>query len=151
MPQIGTRRPLIIRKNNFVSSAENQNPSNTDTRALMTQPREGIPVKLIKQESQERLLNRTLKVSNLNLQSNQKYGSVESSSHAISQSKLAQLLEPSLNSTMRSREDPLDSAIVKNINKTKKKLDSARRSRIQQIKESAVNTNSSNEDLLQLE
>lgn len=50
---------------------------------------------------------------------------------------------------MKSRED-FDIAKVKNINKTKKKLDSARRSRIQQIKDT-INTNSSNEDLLNLE
>lgn len=64
----------------------------------------------------------------------------------MSQERLKHLVDPSLNSTLRSREDRPDSAKVKNINKTKKKLDSARRSRIQQIKESVVNTNSSNED-----
>jgi CRISPR/Cas system-associated endoribonuclease Cas2 len=44
------------------------------------------------------------------------------------------LIEPSLNSTIRSKEDDQPgSAKVKNIEKTKKKIDSARRSRLKQV------------------
>ncbi len=121
--QVGTRKPLLIRKNNFVTSTKDQNFASQA---------------LLRQESNEKFLNRTSKVPNL-----QPLKSDRSIQGVITQNAFPLSDMNSLNSTLKSSHTTLNSGVPEiqkliKINKTKKRLDSARRSRIQQIKETTI-------------
>lgn len=121
--QIGTRKPLMIRKNNFFNGSKEPNFASHA---------------LLKQESNEKFLNRTSKVPNLQpLKSDR-------SIQGIANGNVFPLSDMnSLNSTLKSSHTTLQNGIpdvqkLIKMNKTKKRLDSARKSRIQQIKETII-------------
>lgn len=105
----------MIRKNNFVHNAKES--TNFASQALL------------RQESNEKFLNRTSKVSNL-----QPLKSDRSIQANLNQFPLSDM--NSLNSTLKSSHTTLNNGaqdpqkLIK-MNKTKKRLDSARKSRIQ--------------------
>jgi hypothetical protein len=106
----------MIRKNNFVTNTKEPNFASQA---------------LLRQESNEKFLNRTSKVPNL-----QPLKSDRSIQAGITQNTFALSDLNSLNSTLKSSHTTLNNGVpdgqkLIKINKTKKRLESARRSRIQ--------------------
>jgi hypothetical protein len=117
----------VIRKNNFIGAEET-------ARLKPSLNAKSSEKSLTLQSSKERLLSRTSKVQNL-------LGAPQ----AAPSHREQPIVATSLNSTLRSKiiEDHPDNTKFKPTGRTMKRLESARRNRIQQLKESVVNTNSS--------
>eukprot|EP00347_Sterkiella_histriomuscorum_P019859 403340035 len=138
IPQIGKRKPLIIRKNNFIqnsNAAYNQLQESQNTTQNMQTVISGVT-------------NRFNNTNNMN----QTSGQMSEASQSQTRYGITQMLK-SLNSTTQSNDlanslQQTNQSLKENkmfkINNSKKRLDTARKSRIQQIQQdtSAVNTSS---------